>query len=81
MQPVTVTLHHNNCKLSVPNHDDVLNETYTDHDGHFFVHGTTLEVNHIEPIVKVYHDCLLNGLVSLLDQWSAYFDSPFECEL
>uniref|UniRef100_A0A915Q266 Transthyretin-like family protein n=1 Tax=Setaria digitata TaxID=48799 RepID=A0A915Q266_9BILA len=44
------------------NHDDVLNETYTDQDGNFFVHGTTVEVNQIQPILKVYHNCLLNGM-------------------
>ncbi|VDK51017.1 unnamed protein product, partial [Gongylonema pulchrum] len=48
--------------LKVPNHDDVLNETHTDHEGRFFVHGTALEVGQIEPIVKVYHDCLHSGL-------------------
>ncbi|VDM14396.1 unnamed protein product, partial [Wuchereria bancrofti] len=44
------------------NPDDVLNETYTDDDGQFFIHGTTIEVNQIQPILKVYHNCLHDGL-------------------
>ncbi|VDN04055.1 unnamed protein product [Thelazia callipaeda] len=48
--------------ISVANHEDLLNETYTDQDGRFFVHGTTIEVEQIKPILKVYHKCLLYGM-------------------
>ncbi|CAG9532562.1 unnamed protein product [Cercopithifilaria johnstoni] len=47
------------------NSDDVLNETYTDDDGEFFIHGTTMEVGQIQPIVKVYHNCLYSRLFGL----------------
>ncbi|VDM91693.1 unnamed protein product [Litomosoides sigmodontis] len=51
--------------MTALNPDDVLNQTYTDEDGQFFVHGTTVEVTQIQPILKVYHTCLHNGLPGL----------------
>ncbi|KAL3995536.1 Transthyretin-like family protein [Acanthocheilonema viteae] len=47
------------------NQDDVLNETYTDQNGQFFIHGTTVEVSQIQPILKVYHKCLNYGLFGM----------------
>ncbi|KHJ93010.1 Transthyretin-like family protein [Oesophagostomum dentatum] len=40
-----------------PDPDDVLDETYTDEGGAFYVTGTERELTNIDPVVKIYHDC------------------------
>jgi len=41
-----------------PDRDDLLAETVTDEKGYFRLAGATREVEDIEVIVKLYHDCL-----------------------
>ncbi|EFO18555.1 hypothetical protein LOAG_09942, partial [Loa loa] len=47
------------------NSDNILNETCTDQNGQFFINGTTVKVGQIQPILKVYHNCLHNKLFGL----------------
>ncbi|GMR58523.1 hypothetical protein PMAYCL1PPCAC_28718, partial [Pristionchus mayeri] len=42
---------------SGPDPDDVLDEGYTDKNGHFRLQGSETELTPIDPVFKVYHDC------------------------
>ncbi|XP_003375250.1 conserved hypothetical protein [Trichinella spiralis] len=38
--------------------DDVLDKKTTDKEGNFIVDGKTSEMTNIDPILKIYHDCV-----------------------
>lgn len=40
-----------------PGWDDVMDESYSDEDGNFFLDGQTKEITPIDPVLKIYHDC------------------------
>jgi len=46
------------CPHLGPDRDDLLAETVTDEKGYFRLAGATQEVEDIEVIMKLYHDCL-----------------------
>uniref|UniRef100_A0A915IF98 Uncharacterized protein n=1 Tax=Romanomermis culicivorax TaxID=13658 RepID=A0A915IF98_ROMCU len=54
--------------------EDVLDEKTTDGQGNFFVSGQTSEVTDIDPVLKIYHNCLDNALTIRKRRWR--FEMP-----